>query len=332
MQTLLQVYFRMPIFFRLLSSVLLLMMFFGIAIHILEPDHFPTIFDGIWWAFVTGSTVGYGDYVPLSSAGRIVAILLILAGGGLVTFYMATISAGTIKHERDLSKGLVKYRGKDHVILVGWNERTKQLMEMIVERDMRKQIVLIDHTMSNLPYQKHHLHFIRGSAFDDETLEKANLKQAKYAVVTADPSKKELQADQTTILTAVAIKGNNPEIMLITEILTKDQIKNASRAGADSIIRSNDFMSTLIFHELFRHKPVKPFDLLIQVLADQQFHQFPLPEDLYDKTFLQCADYYAVSEQLLIGIMRKEQMLVNPAFSTKLQRGDTLIVLSSLHE
>ncbi|WP_053218798.1 potassium channel family protein [Virgibacillus senegalensis] len=332
MQTLLQVYFRMPLFFRLLSSVLLLMLLFGTVIHILEPVHFPTVFDGVWWAFVTGSTVGYGDYVPLSNPGRIVAILLILAGGGLVTFYMATISAGTIKHEQDLSKGLVTYKGNDHIILVGWNERTKQLMEMIAEQNINRQVVLIDHTLNHLPYQKHHLHFVRGSAFEDETLEKANLKQAKYAVITADPSKKEQQADQTTILTTVAIKGNNPDITLITEILTKDQIKNASRAGADSIIRSNDFMSTLIFQELFRQSPIRPFGLLLEVLADQQFQQIPLPDALYNKTFLECVNYYASSEKLMIGIKRKDKVIVKPPFHTKLQQDDTLIVLSALHK
>ncbi|SDK08424.1 potassium channel family protein [Sediminibacillus albus] len=332
MQTFLQIYFRMPIFFRLLTTVIILMSFFGIVIHLLEPSHFPTIFDGIWWAFVTGSTVGYGDYVPLSSVGRVIAILLILAGGGLVTFYMATISAGTIKHEHDLSKGLVKYRGKEHIILVGWNQRTRQLLELMMKNNTGKQVVLIDHTLNNLPYQKHQLHFIRGSASDDETLKKANIEEAKFAVITSDPSKKEFQADQTTILTAVAMKGNNPDIFLIAELLMIQQIKNASRAGADSIIRSNDFMSVLILQELFRETPVNPFDLLLQVLNDQQFNQILLPERLNGKSFLECAGYYAVSDQLLIGMMREEELLVNPPFHTKLCTGDVLIVLSALHK
>ncbi|WP_077624991.1 potassium channel family protein [Sediminibacillus massiliensis] len=331
MQTFLQVYFRMHIFFRLLLSVLLLMMMFGTIIHFMEPDHFPTVFDGVWWAFVTGSTVGYGDYVPLSTGGRVVAILLILAGGGLVTFYMATVSAGTLKHERDLSNGLVKYKGRDHIIFVGWNERTRQLLDMMLERDLRENVVLIDHTLKNLPYQKYQVHFIRGNATEDKTLEKANVKDAKFAVITADPSRNELQADQWNILTAIAMKGNNPDIFLITEILTKEQISNARRAGADSVIRSNDFMSTLFFHEIFREAPVKPFDLLLQVLANQQFNQFGLPEKLDGKTFLECADYYAVSEQLLIGIMRKGELMVNPPFHTPLKTGDTLIVFSSLY-
>ena len=49
--------------------------------------------DGIWWAWVTVTTVGYGDIVPSSHAGRIVGGVLILLGIGLVSTITANISA-----------------------------------------------------------------------------------------------------------------------------------------------------------------------------------------------------------------------------------------------
>ncbi|MRH44774.1 potassium channel protein [Aquibacillus halophilus] len=320
----------MPTIFRLLATVSLTMLSFGIVIHFVEPKHFPTIFDGVWWAFVTGSTVGYGDYVPLSTVGRVVAILLILAGGGVVTFYMATISAGTIKHEQELSKGTITYKGSNHIIFVGWNERTKQLLEMLKERNTHEQIVLIDKTLNNLPFQKHFLHFVRGDATEDEILQKANISQAKYVVITSDPSKKERQADQSSILTTVATRGNNSDVYIITEILTKEQVTNATRAGANTVIRSNDFMSTLFFHEIFRDEPIKPFDILLKVLANQQFHQIDLKQQMIGNTFLECSDHYVAEEQILIGIIRKGELILNPPFDDKLQKNDTLIVLSRL--
>lgn len=329
-QTFSQIYFRIPIFIRLLISVLILMFFFGLIIHFIEPSHFPTIFEGVWWAFVTGATVGYGDYVPLTIIGKVLGILLILTGGGLVTFYMATISASTVKHEQDLSKGRVSFKGKGHVVFVGWNERTRQLLKMILARSQNENIVLIDNTLKTLPYQEQHIHFIHGDATEDETLKKANLQEAKYAVITSDPSKKEREADQNCILTTVAMKGNNPKLFIITEILTREQTENARRAGADTVIRSNDFMSTLFFHELFRKDPVKPFELLLEVFSNQQFNQFLLPQDLENKTFLECADHYAKSEQLLIGIMRNGELSINPPFNSELKTGDLLIVLTPL--
>ncbi|OUR66348.1 ion transporter, partial [Bermanella sp. 47_1433_sub80_T6] len=49
--------------------------------------------DGIWWAWVTVTTVGYGDIVPVSTAGRIFGALLILMGIGLFTMLTASFAA-----------------------------------------------------------------------------------------------------------------------------------------------------------------------------------------------------------------------------------------------
>lgn len=53
-----------------------------------------TLGDGVWWAFVTVTTVGYGDYYPISNGGRVLAGILMTIGVGLfgvLTSYLATI-------------------------------------------------------------------------------------------------------------------------------------------------------------------------------------------------------------------------------------------------
>ncbi|MFD1020532.1 potassium channel family protein [Thalassobacillus hwangdonensis] len=325
-------YFRLPIFLRLFLTVIVFMVFFGALIHFIEPQHFPTIFDGIWWAFVTGSTVGYGDYVPLSNAGRIIGILLILAGGGLVTFYMATLSAGTIKHEKDLSTGKVAFKGKGHIILVGWNERTRQLIEIMQQHNDPEDIVLIDRTMRELPYNQYPVHFIRGDVSDDETLHKANISYAKEILITADPSMREEQADQVVILAIVAMKGLNPELKIIAEILTEKHSVNARRAGATTVIRSNDFMSALFYHELHRNDPVKPFELLLEIMTEQQFHELDPPDTLVGKQFKEALIHYASDKETLVGIIRDEQLKLNLYSDAIIEKSDRLVVLTPLSQ
>ncbi|BCX81077.1 voltage-gated potassium channel [Methylomarinovum caldicuralii] len=67
----------------------------GVVMSAIDPA-FETPFDGIWWAWVTVSTVGYGDYVPVSTWGRILAIFIILLGIGLFALLTAQISAALI--------------------------------------------------------------------------------------------------------------------------------------------------------------------------------------------------------------------------------------------
>ena len=63
-----------------------------------------TFFDGIWWAFVTTTTVGYGDISPTSIGGRIVACILMIVGIGLVGSLTSTITSYFIQNpQKDVS-------------------------------------------------------------------------------------------------------------------------------------------------------------------------------------------------------------------------------------
>lgn len=66
----------------------------GGAVVVLEPETVKGDFwNGIWWAVVTASTVGYGDVVPGSVEGKVVAIAVMLGGIGLVSTLAASITA-----------------------------------------------------------------------------------------------------------------------------------------------------------------------------------------------------------------------------------------------
>src|SRR5699024_12576322 len=136
-------------------------------------DEFLIILAGYWHAYVTEAIVVYGDYVPLTVMGKIIRIFLILSGGDLLIFYITTLSAATINHERNLSKGKIEYKGKDHIIFIGWNERTRKLIEMTEKHNPNIDIVLIDRTLKHLPFQKVPVHFIHGNASEDNTLRQA---------------------------------------------------------------------------------------------------------------------------------------------------------------
>jgi len=73
----------------------------GAAIYRVDPA-ITTIADGIWWALVTVTTVGYGDIVPVSGLGRLFGGLLILLGVVLFSLLTANISAFLVG--RDVKK------------------------------------------------------------------------------------------------------------------------------------------------------------------------------------------------------------------------------------
>jgi voltage-gated potassium channel len=78
-------------------SYLLLLAFsiavlFGAAVFIVDPN-VHSLWDGIWYAWVTMTHVGYGDVVPTSFLGRAIGSLLILFSIALLGLFTATFSA-----------------------------------------------------------------------------------------------------------------------------------------------------------------------------------------------------------------------------------------------
>jgi len=57
--------------------------------------------DGIWWAIVTSTSVGYGDVVPTSWSGRALATVLMVVGLGFVALFTAAIAARIVDAEDD---------------------------------------------------------------------------------------------------------------------------------------------------------------------------------------------------------------------------------------
>ena len=67
-----------------ISVAFILVLVSGALVRIVEPDVFTSIGLAYWWAVETVTTVGYGDIVPETPAGRLVGTALMLTGLGLI--------------------------------------------------------------------------------------------------------------------------------------------------------------------------------------------------------------------------------------------------------
>ena len=96
---------------QLISSVaiiLVLMLASSLCMYSLEnaaqPDVFKNAFSGIWWAASTLLTVGYGDIYPITTAGRILGIIITFLGVGMVAIPTGIISAGFVEQDTRLKR------------------------------------------------------------------------------------------------------------------------------------------------------------------------------------------------------------------------------------
>jgi voltage-gated potassium channel len=94
---------------------LLLLYFSAVGIYYFEntvqPESFSSVFDGLWWAVATLTTVGYGDVYPITSGGRFFTFMVLVLGLGVVAVPTGLVASGLSKARREEEEDKVSESG-----------------------------------------------------------------------------------------------------------------------------------------------------------------------------------------------------------------------------
>ena len=94
----------------LFTFAIAFVLIFTIALFVLKaeqgnPDaNITTYTNAVWWAFVTITTVGYGDYYPVTTVGRLLAIILMFAGLGIIGVLSSYLASTFISLQKGRDK------------------------------------------------------------------------------------------------------------------------------------------------------------------------------------------------------------------------------------
>ncbi len=128
----------------LLSGLIVLVVVSGTVFSYLEEGR--NVPEGIWWAIVTATTVGYGDVVPNSGLGRLVATVLMIAGISFIALLSAATAARLVELEteeghEELLAGIRGQSNREQEMrdeLREMNERLAHLEELLSDSNGRK--------------------------------------------------------------------------------------------------------------------------------------------------------------------------------------------------
>jgi voltage-gated potassium channel len=105
----------------------------GLAIYTVEGSptgHIQSVGDGIWWAIVTATTVGYGDISPSTTEGRIIAVVLMLLGIGVIGAFTATVASFFVAQEE----------GSELAEIAARLERVEAKLDALIESRERESL------------------------------------------------------------------------------------------------------------------------------------------------------------------------------------------------
>ena len=234
----------------------LMILAFASVLSTYEKD--MTFSDGLWAAYITLTTIGYGDISAATPEGRWTTVLTSMLGIGCFGVLTGIILERAMQRRMKKMKGEGNYTGSGHMIIVNvpsYAETTELLKELDYSPDFKDipRVIVAAH----LPNRDKELPdflvrkidaFIMGLPSALETLQRVNAAQAKACVLTssaADPA-----MDDTNTLTAGLIEKNWPQVVTVMTCSRAEALNNLSTFGIDGGISTTDLQMGLLVQEL----------------------------------------------------------------------------------
>ncbi|WP_069130930.1 CASTOR/POLLUX-related putative ion channel [Rhodohalobacter halophilus] len=326
-----------------------------------EPSNSPG--DTLWWAFLRLTDPGYlGD--DEGTWMRIVSTFLTIAGNVVfIGSLVAIITTWLNRKIRSLEQGLTKVSARNHIIILGWTNRTVHIAAELFQSSKRvkkflkrhgaralKLIVLSDDVSpARLQELKDHPRLGKrageiilrsGESIDREHLQRVDSRHAS-AIIIPSPSiagKELITPDVETIKTLLSLNaemdsqnGIDTKPYVVAEILDQNKVKAAQRAysGPLEVIPSDAILSRLIAQNIHHNGLSAVFNEMLSHSQNNNLYILDLP-DADGNTLIQLKQ--AFSKAIILGILREENgeliPFLNPDFNMVFRKSDKLVVLA----
>ncbi len=277
-------------------------------------------FDVLYLVVITMTTVGYGDITPVTWEGRVLSMLL--GAGGLFIFSMsiATISAGFFNYIQMLKLGMISFKDmKNHIVICGWNETAQVIIENL--KKTGRDIVLI--TQQDIPSPEG-FYYKKGDFGREDILLDAGVDKAYMVIVLGEklPGFTEDSIDARTILAGMQIRDMNRDVILVLEVLLRENAKLIKRRRiADYIIIGGELLGVIIskfaqerfYGEFFNH---------IVERIDVETVKW------YEETTVGEAERRLEQKGYRIaGVIKDNRVIFFPRISFQLRKGDKLLLI-----
>lgn len=306
----------------------------AIGIMFIEKGHneqFVNIIDGLWWAMVTLTTVGYGDKFPITVSGRILATFMMLIGLGFFALMTSLISSFILDAYKKIEERGVRMNGlKDHIIVSGWNANTETVLEELQDLyEEKKDIVVISEEKPQYIFSKK-IYFFQGDCTKKEVLVKAGILNAQSIVILSDTSsgRQEQDMDARTILAVLSAKKINPDIYASAEIYSAENAEHLINSGVDEYVVTASYAGKLLAHSIKNAGITKVYDELLKAREGNQFYILKVPSYIVGISFGECGNELLNRRfGILVGIEKNGEFLMNPYSETILEEGNSLICI-----
>lgn len=252
--------------FSVLGTVTLLG---GVSMYLVEVRLNPniaTLVDGIWYALVTVTTVGFGDIAPVTFLGRIIGAGLMIAGMFTLALFAGIVGSSLVNGVLSIREEQFRMSEYvNHVVVCGYDEGSALLLEALAhEVNIRETcVVLFDvhERPRDLPPE---IMWVQGDPTKESELDKVRLSHAVAVIVPGERDATPQVADARTILITFTVRSylkrhrldveqRRSPLYVVAEILDSENVDHARTAGANEVIETSRIGYSMIAHAVRYH-------------------------------------------------------------------------------
>ena len=306
-------------FFQVGIGLFITMIFGGIVLQWLETGDISKGDNPFWWAIVTMTTVGYGDFSPETPEGRVFAAFIMFAGITLVSLLTASISSIFVAQKIREGKGLEKLNISDHIVLCGWNSNTGNLMNSIQKLNHEKHLDLVlvnelsEEEVNQIKsrFTKLNILFVSGDYTQEETLLKASVTTSNTVIIIPNNINNEDGLhDEKTIFATLTIKSIDSSIRVVAYLLERENLTHIKRAEADEVVISDDFSLNILASHVVDPGVPQLSNHLVNADSSSRFVRKQIPSNFVGKEYGDLFDYFrGENGSLLVGLYYEDEHL-----------------------
>ena len=219
-----------------------------------------------------------------------------------------------------------------HIVICGWSPTARGVIEQLhsADGDPRRQIVLIDPHLDHCPLDDPYVYFVKGDPTLDETLRRADLKQAETAIVLADWNIADLGLrDAKSTLITLAIENHHNDVYTVVELMRSENRHHLQRADVDEPVCVADLSQRMLVHAALNHGLSKFFSDVLQFGEGSEIYKVALPAALEKSTFRELVTLVSDKFQAIaLAVERGGEIHCNPQGEFRLKPNDDLFVLA----
>ena len=306
-------------FFQVGAGLFIVMMLGGFIIKYLESGSITEKESPFWWAIVTMTTVGYGDFSPATPEGRLFAVFIMFAGIALVSLLTASISSIYVAKRIREDKGLEKVNLSDHIVLCGWNENAESIIDSLRNLSEKNSLHLIlvneihEDIVNHLrnKYKDIDLYFVAGDFTSEEILKRASIEEAHTVIIIPNIDDEKIGSpDEKTIFATLTIKSMSSTVRVVAYLTHRENLTHIRRANVDEVVLSDDFGAYMLASHVMDPGIPQTTKGLLNASSDERLRRVDIPSQFVGRSFDDLFEYFrSTNGWILVGMYSEEENL-----------------------